>query len=214
MWCIVKFNCFPKAKLKKLVSDADVDLSAYSYSNESKCDSGDSSPTSFSNPAPCLDRLTEKIPVTKLSEAPCDTTNKCGGQEDDKGMDVELPVTSIDKIVSQSSTELEEKAETIDIFHDAAETINESDSQLANPPTDITHIQTTTDTDPAGLNEDKFEDKLSPVLNVDEEDETLGTDLPVEADDLEHSFKEKANEEIMEKDLPETNDVNKCNVTE
>merc|ERR1711899_512678 len=107
--------------LKKIVSSVDIDhSSASSCYPDSKEES--SSPIQFSEPAACLDRLTQKLPRPKCVETNKDTTS----EPDEREVSPKLSIDNIDRKVL---TKPEEKTDTMEVFHDASESINQNEDE-------------------------------------------------------------------------------------
>ena len=189
-------------KLKKLVSEAGIDPSTHFYGNEDKCNNEDVSLTDSPNLTSVSERLTVKMSETKLIEKPGDVNDNCSAAAA-KGVSIESPKTILDLKASQSSTDLEDGNEQTDIFHDASENINESDSERTCSLIDKALEKHVTDNGAASSTEDELKCKLSSENKNEDKEATTDSVLPIEEDSLDDSFKEKANEEMMEKDLPQ-----------
>ena len=190
-----------KVKLKKVVTDSKISSSTHSYSNEPKGGRSSDSPISFNNPEPCLDRLTENIPKMQLHTSSSSNLNN----ESNENIDAyDSPRTSVDHLGLKSATDLDEKT---DVFHDASETI--TDEQTSIDPISIT----TSPASPAEENHtnvviDTEKDESDPVVASEEIKVSSETNMQTEADEIDESFHEKANEEVMEKDLPDNAETN------
>ena len=190
-----------KVKLKKVVIDSKISSSTHSYSNEPKGEGSSDSPISFNNPEPCLDRLTENIPKMQLHTSSSSNLNN----ESNENIEAyDSPRTSIDHLGLKSATDSDEKTDGNDVFHDASETI--TDEQSINNPISIE----TSPVSPAEENHANVmrKTKKDEVVASEEIKVSLETNLPTEADETDESFHEKANEEVMEKDLPDNAETN------
>ena len=127
---------------------------------------------------------------------------------------IELPRISIDNIEAKSCTESDEKTDSIEVFHDASETMNEADSDKSDALIDMASAHPTTDVDPTTDSENDSKTNVLPVPIPSEEKVTLDIISPVKNDETDESFTEKANEEIMEKDLPDTTESHECKENE
>ena len=190
-----------KVKLKKVVIDSKISSSTHSYSNEPKGEGSSDSPISFNNPEPCLDRLTENIPKMQLHTSSSSNLNN----ESNENIEAyDSPRTSIDHLGLKSATDSDEKTDGNDVFHDASETI--TDEQTINNPISIE----TSPVSPAEENHANVmrKTKKDEVVASEEIKVSSETNLPTEADETDESFHEKANEEVMEKDLPDNAETN------
>ena len=187
-----------KVKLKKVVIDSKISSSTHSYSNEPKGEGSSDSPISFNNPKPCLDRLTENIPKMQLH------TSSSSNLNNESNENIDSPRTSVDHLGLKSATDLDEKTDGNDVFHDASETI--TDEQTINNPISIE----TSPVSPAEENHANVmrKTKKDEVVASEEIKVSSETNLPTEADETDESFHEKANEEVMEKDLPDNAETN------
>ena len=190
-----------KVKLKKVVIDSKISSSTHSYSNEPKGEGSSDSPISFNNPEPCLDRLTENIPKMQLH------TPSSSNLNNESNENIDSPRTSVDHSGLKSATDLDEKTDGNDVFHDASETITDEQS-IINPI-----LITTSPVSPAEENRTNVmieteKDELDPVVASEEIKVSSEANLPTEADETDESFHEKANEEVMEKDLPDNAETN------
>ena len=179
------------------MNDSKISSSTHSYSNEPKGDS----PISFNNPEPCLDRLTENIPKMQLHTSSSSNLNN----ESNENIEAyDSPRTSIDHLGLKSATDSDEKTDGNDVFHDASETI--TDEQTINNPISIE----TSPVSPAEENHANVmrKTKKDEVVASEEIKVSSETNLPTEADETDESFHEKANEEVMEKDLPDNAETN------
>ena len=183
------------------MNDSKISSSTHSYSNEPKDEGSSDFPISFNNPEPCLDRLTENKPKMQLRTSSSSNLNN----ESNENIEAyDSPRTSIDHSGLKSTTDSDEKTDGNDEFHDASETIN--DERTINNPISIK----TSPVSPA-------EENHANVMRKTEKDEVIAseeikvsseTNLPTEGDETDESFHEKANEEVMEKDLPDNAETN------
>ena len=183
------------------MNDSKISSSTHSYCNEPKGEVRSDSPISFNNPEPCLDRLTENIPKMQLHTRSSSNLNN----ESNENIEAyDSPRTSIDHLCLKSATDSDEKTDGNDVFHDASETI--TDEQTINNPISIE----TSPVSPAEENHGNVmrKTKKDKVVASEEIKVSLETNLPTEADETDESFHEKANEEVMEKDLPDNAETN------
>ena len=183
------------------MNDSKISSSTHSYSNEPKGEGSSDSPISFNNPEPCLDRLTENIPKMQLHTRGSSNLNN----ESNENIEAyDSPRTSIDHLGLKSATDSDEKTDGNDVFHDASETI--TDEQTINNPISIE----TSPVSPAEENHANVmrKTKKDEVVASEEIKVSSETNLPTEADETDESFHEKANEEVMEKDLPDNAETN------
>ena len=183
------------------MNDSKISSSTHSYSNEPKGEGSGDSPISFNNPEPCLDRLTENIPKMQLH------TPSSSNLNNESNENIDSPRTSVDHSGLKSATDLDEKTDGNDVFHDASETITDEQS-IINPI-----LITTSPVSPAEENRTNVmieteKDELDPVVASEEIKVSSEANLPTEADETDESFHEKANEEVMEKDLPDNAETN------
>ena len=183
------------------MNDSKISSSTHSYSNEPKGEGRSDSPISFNNPEPCLDRLTENIPKMQLHTSSSSNLNN----ESNENIEAyDSPRTSIDHLCLKSATDSDEKTDGNDVFHDASETI--TDEQTINNPISIE----TSPVSPAEENHTNVmsKTKKDEVVASEEIKVSSESNLPTEADETDESFHEKANEEVMEKDLPDNAETN------
>ena len=180
------------------MNDSKISSSTHSYSNEPKGEGSSDSPISFNNPEPCLDRLTENIPKMQLH------TSSSSNLNNESNENIDSPRTSVDHLGLKTATDLDEKTDGNDVFHDASETI--TDEQTINNPISIE----TSPVSPAEENHANVmrKTKKDEVVASEEIKVSSETNLPTKADETDESFHEKANEEVMEKDLPDNAETN------
>ena len=199
--------------MKALVSTVDIDDAVLPYNKDSKNGSSSTSPVLFSNPEPCLDRLTKTVSSPKLEITRSDTKDNDRRCETNiEGM--ELPRISIDNLEVKSCTESDEKTDSLEVFHDASETVNEAESDKSDAQIDMPSVHPTIDLYPTSDSENVSKTSVSSVPILSEENVTLENTAPVRGDETDESFTEKANEEIMEKDLPDATESHECKENE
>ena len=180
------------------MNDSKISSSTHSYSNEPKGEGSSDSPISFNNPEPCLDRLTENIPKMQLH------TPSSSNLNNESNENIDSPRTSVDHLGLKTATDLDEKTDGNDVFHDASETI--TDERTINNPISIESSPVS----PAEQNHANVmrKTKEDEVVASEEIKASSETNLQTEADETDESFHEKANEEVMEKDLPDNAETN------
>ena len=191
--CVI-LTIFRQVKLKKVVSSVDIDHSSASSSYYGSKDESASPPINVSSPAQCLDRLTEKLSTSMLPEttSTCDTVNTAAKSDDS-------PRLSLVNIEEKISKESEEKTEGLEVFHDASESINQNDNENTEPKIIAASPKAVTDTELAEST--KEDDLTSTEVKRDDKNKSCPGATFDKNDDTEESFTEKANEEVMEKDL-------------
>ena len=132
---------------------------------------------------------------------------KCNVRKSDTNTEgTELPRISIDNLEAKSCAGSDGKTDSLEVFHDASETMNEAISDKSDSLIDIASAQPSTDVDPTSDSENGSKTSASPLPILSGEKPTVDI---ISTDDryttiTDESFTEKANEEIMEKDLPDT----------
>ena len=186
--------------LKKIVASVDIDYSsASSFYPDSKDDST-SPPTNVSEPAACLDRLTEKLPPHKVQQIEPSTSNK-------SPINDESPKLSMNRTDEISVKEPGEKTESLEVFHDASESMNAHNNENSDSETETAITKKDTNAEPTtALKAHTASSSEGTKIEMNESNSTTRSD---KNDDADESFTEKANEEVMEKDLPENKEEEK-----
>ena len=195
--------------MKKIVNDANVDVSIHCANPEDKNESGSISPLSFGNPEPCLDRLTENKSAHKLTDTPSDSPQSISKQgSTEASEESECPKISIDKLSLKDCTEFDDKTDAVDEFHDAIESVNEGVSRTSTSSVELSTLQPEIGVSPPTSTKDDVNNGATSLPKLEEQQTAIETISPVEAtDEAEDSFHEKANEEVMEKDLPDKKEI-------
>ena len=183
-----------QVKLKKIVSSVDIDISSTTSCYQDSKDESSSSAIIGAEPAACLDRLTEKLSPEKVQETRNDTCNI-------PSTNSETPKLSIDKLGENAVTVSKEKPKTQEVFHDARESANPQNNEKSDEKVESTSAKTDTKTDLSASLKDGT--SCSNESTKNEKNESNDATRSDKNDDKEESFTEKANEEVMEKDLPD-----------
>ena len=113
----------------------------------------------------------------------------------------ETPKLSIDKPDETTVTASKEKPKVQEVFHDTSNSMNPQNNEKSDAKVETTSAKTDTKTDlTTSLKDGTLSSNESTKIEKNESNDATRSD---KNDDTEESFTEKANEEVMEKDLPD-----------
>ena len=138
--------------------------------------------------------MTQKLPRPKCVEINKNKTSEPDERE-------VSPKLSIDKKVD---TKPEEKTDNMEVFHDASESINPNEDENNDLKIDSSKTNSKVE-NPTESNDDLL---TSTEVAKNEKHTTSVVSTSDKNEDGDESFTEKANEEVMEKDLPDKKEEN------